>query len=209
MALTETSEDTLEAKKTLYSTEFFHIYTDEQIGPIHEASLHYLQEAKKAWEINDNLILLIDNYNPTVHTLKVEEVFDYLAQHGATPPFWAYEGDLIDNAKILLDNITAPKLQRSYNRYVENHGKYPCSLLTATWYLTRLGALPHEGIIKSTGEFHDFTPAQRLINILPQDYKPIELKAMELIRHSSFSGLQDKIQDLFFPMTSGRKDSLW
>ena len=206
------AEETLlqEAPKTttLYSVEFFHIYTDEKISQVHEASLYYLQEARKAWHFDGELILLIDDYNPKQQTLRTQEVFDYLKRENVYPAFWAYESDLIDNAKRLLDRISSPKLQKSYRNYIEKHDKYPCSLLTATWYLTRLGFLPYAEIIKTTSE-EKYRPADRLINILPQDYEPIELKAIGIIRNSEFRGAEDKIQDLFFPISSGRQDSLW
>lgn len=190
-----------------YSVEFFHIYTDEEIGSVHEASVHYLKEAQKAWKFNNGLIVLIDNYNPTKHTLREEDVFHYLNEQGVSPVFWAYEADLIDNAKQLLESITSPKLQRSYSNYVEKNKKYPCSLLTATWYLTRLGVLPTQVIKARNGQ--EYVPADRLINILPQDYEKIEVKALELIQKSEYSQQVHHIQDLFFPMSSGRQDLLW
>jgi hypothetical protein len=208
----EAEETVLERKpevaNTLYSVEFFHIYTDEKINQVHEASVYYLQEAKKAWHFTGELILLIDDYNPTEHTLEAREVLNYLRQEGVYPAFWAYEGDLIENAKLLLSRISSPKLKKSYHNYIEKHDKYPCSLLTATWYLTRLGALPYAETIRSTSD-SEYKPADRLINILPQDYEKIELKAMGLIRESEFGGMEDRIQDLFFPISSGRQDSLW
>ena len=194
--------------KENYGVEFFHIYTDEKIGPTHEASLYYLQEAKRAWSFNHKLILLIDDYNPKDHVLSPEEVLSYLGEHGALPDFWAREGDMVDNAKLLLNSLTSNKLRKNYTRYVEQHNKYPCSLLTAAWYLTRLGALPNNSLIKSTSE-DEYIPSTRLINILAQDYKPVELRALELIQKSEFGEYLDKIQDLFFPMDSGRKIELW
>jgi hypothetical protein len=191
-----------------YGVEFFHIYTDEKISPVHEASLHFLEQARQAWSFDHELILLVDNYNPEEQLLKTETVLSYLSEQGCTPSFWAYEADMVANARILLDNITKPKLKKNYERYIEQHGKYPCSLLTATWYLTRLGALPYESVIKSTSET-PYKPVDRLINILPEDYKSVEQRAEELIEHSTFSAYSQKTQDLFFPMKSGREISLW
>jgi hypothetical protein len=192
-----------------YGIEFFHIYTDEHIGDVHNASLQYLQAAKQAWHFNYKLVVLIDNYNPTEHVLTAGTVLDYLSANDASPDYWAYEGDMVINAQRLLDNLTSPKLQRNYTHYVEQHGKYPCSLLTATWYLTRLGALPSEGIISSVAADTDYTPVNRLINILPQDYRSVEKRARELVAKSIYADYADHIQDLFYPVSTGRTVSLW
>src|SRR4051794_21035517 len=85
-----------------YSVEFFHIYTDEAITAAHEASLNYLREAKKAWNLNAKPIVLIDDYNPTDHVLSTEDVLMHLERSGVPTIYWAYEGDMVENAKILL-----------------------------------------------------------------------------------------------------------
>jgi hypothetical protein len=192
----------------IYNIEFFHIYTDEHIGAVHEASLQYLRQAQQAWRFNAPTIVMIDNYNPTHHILTANEILQHLESEGALPAYWAFEADLVENAELLMNNLTSTKLQKNYRRYVEQHNKFPCSLLTATWYLTRLGALPFADIIQTTGE-EGYKPASRLINILPEDYKSIEVRAQKLIANSKFAEQVHNIQDLFYPMNSGRKISLW
>lgn len=196
------------SKDTLYSIEYFHIYTDEKIGKGHQASINYLHAAKEAWAVNHDLIILIDNYNPVNHVLHEDEVFDYLREQGVSPRFWAFEGDFTDNAQLLLDNLTNNKLRKSYERYIESHNKYPCSLLTASWYLARLGAHDHS-MIRSVDENDSFRHANRLINILPEAYKDVEFRALELILRSNFHDYADHIQDLFYPASAQRKIDLF
>lgn len=180
--------------------EFFHIYTDEKINGIHSASLKHLRETRDTWDFETSTIILVDNYNPTNHILAVEDVFEYLRNEGELPSYWAYEGDLVDNAKVLLKHITSNKIRTSYERYIENHGKYPCSLLTASWYLTRLGNLDHGKVVRQLNATSPYKPVSRIINILPADYKSVEDRALEIIKHSEFAAAADGIEDLFYEM---------
>lgn len=200
---------TIKTKKDLvYSVEFFHIYTDETIGDTHRASLNYLREAKKAWGVEQDLIVLIDNYNPENHILSGEDVLLYLEAEGFVPDYFAFEGDMVANAQTLLDSLTSKKLKRSYDKYISSRNKYPCSLLTASWYLTRLGRLPNDSVIKSPTE-KDYRVAQKLINILPLDYRDVEMRALELIANSAWQTEVNNIQDLFYPAGSHRKVDLF
>lgn len=193
----------------VYSVEFFHIYTDETIGDTHKASLNYLREARKAWGVEQDLIVLIDNYNPENHILSGEDVLLYLGEEGFVPDYFAFEGDMVANAQILLDSVTSKKLKKNYSRYIEAHNKYPCSLLTASWYLTRLGKLPYEDNLIKSPEGKQYRAAQRLINILPLDYKSVELRALELIANSGWSDEVNNMQNLFYPAGSHRKIDLF
>lgn len=192
---------TTTVKRGRYSVEFFHIYSDEEIGPEHTGSLDYLEEIKEALPVDADLTILIDNYNAAYVKTPQEEVMGYLASRGARPTYWAYEGDLLKSAEVLMANVTNRKIHKSYRQYIDKHNKYPCSLLAATWYLIRLGRLDSEGVIRSslTGQLTpDFTPAERLINILPASYRPVEEKIRALIAGSTFAPDVHMIQDLFY-----------
>jgi hypothetical protein len=183
--------------KPKYSIEFFHIYVDEEISPVHLRSLEYLKTVTKAWSIDKSTIVLIDEYSPTHGDLTPGEVCQFLEKNGAKPDYWAFEGDLVPAAEKLLDSLTDKHLTKNYRRYIEAHGKYPCSLLTATWYMTRLGAFD-TSVIKRCAATEEYKPADRLINILPAGYKPVEAKAHELIAKSMFDEQADMVQDLFY-----------
>ena len=208
--ITKQSNDTLlinSVRATNYSVEFFHIYTDEKINKSHKASLKYLREASKAWSFGYDLIVFIDNYNPDKHILSTERVLDYLKSENALPAYWAYEGDMLSNADALLESLTSAKLQKNYKKYIQQHDKYPCSLLSASWYLTRLGMLPYDKISSTTSL--PYQPASRLINILPADYKDVEKRAFDLIQHSNYAEQLNNIQDLFIPVARRRKIKLF
>jgi hypothetical protein len=153
--------------------------------------------------------VLVDDYNPTEHKISAEQVLGYLRAEGMLPQYWAYEKDLLGNAQLLLDSLTSSKLKNNYVKYIAKHEKYPCSLLTASWYLTRLGQLDPAGIIHSVDENPVYKPAQRLLNLLPEDYRPIEERARKLILSSKFAAHADKIQDLFYPLDSERARNLF
>lgn len=196
----------LEADMTC-SVEFFHIYTDEDINESHEATLDYLLAVRKDWEFKSQNIVLIDNYNPTEHKLTPDIIFEHLRKRDVVPDFWAFEADLVANAGIFLDKITSSKLKNNYSRYIDKHGKYPCSLLTASWYLTRLGYLRHDDVIQTVNE-GTYTPATILINILPDDYKAVEGRCLELIENSEFKSAIDSIQNVLIPVECHNKTSL-
>jgi hypothetical protein len=185
-----------------YNIEYFHIYTDETIEARHKEGLDSLKAIQQSWSFEYDKVVLIDNYNPVEHITSANDVLTYLGGQGMLPDFWAYEGDMIENAKLFLDSIKEGKLKRSYIRYIENKGKYPCSLLTATWYLTRLGRFD-TSVIQSTDN-KKYMPAKRLFNLLPEDYKPVEERASELILNSPYAAEADKIQDFFYPVSAGR-----
>lgn len=199
------------AKRGRYSVEFFHIYSDEEIGPEHIGSLDFLEELKEALPVDADLTILIDNYNAAYVKTPQEEIMGFLASRGESPTYWAYEGDLLRSAEVLMANITNRKIHKSYRQYIDKRNKYPCSLLAATWYLIRMGRLSPEGVIRSslTGQLvSDFTPAERLINILPASYRPVEEKIRALIAGSAFASDVHMIQDLFYEVENDQTHEL-
>lgn len=180
-----------------YSIEFFHVYSDEQIKEEHLKSIEYLKTLQRVWDINMSRIVMLDDYNPKEHILNIDEVINFTTTKGVGPHFWALESSLVKNAETLLDQVTDKKLKKNYSSYINNHNKFPCSLLTASWYLTRMGLLDSKGVIHGVSRKR-FKPADRLINILPAEYKPVELRALKLIEKSPYKGYVHKIQDLFY-----------
>jgi hypothetical protein len=192
-----------------YSVEFFHIYTDEKINQRHIESINQLKKSEKDWGFSYELIVLIDNYNPEKHTLKEDEVLNFLTDQKINLDFWAFEKDLIKNAEVLLDCINNNRILKNYRKYIERNNKYPCSLLTSAWYLTRLGYFKSDGLIKSLKKGKVFKPASGLINILPEDFKSIEKKVKQLILSSKFSEAADKIENLYYSTSESRAETLF
>jgi len=195
-----------QAQKTR-SIEFFHIYTDEEIGPEHTGSLERLASVRAAGGDNSKTIIMIDNYNPTDHILSPQDVFDFLDDHNCKPDYWAFEGDLTRNAAKLLADITNGHLQRNYQSYIAKRGKYPCSLLTAAWYLTRLGALD-VSVIKKCAADEAYVPAAYLTNILPEVYTDIEKRAHQIIANSKYSDYSSQIEAEFYSVDVDRSVEL-
>jgi hypothetical protein len=196
--------------KRRYSIEFFHIYSDEVIGVRHTRSIEYLEVAQKLCESTYDLVILIDNYNPKEETLALDTVLDYLGSKNVSPQYYAYEKDLVANAQTLLEGITDHKLKKDYTRYVAKHEKYPCSLLTAAWYLTRLGALEKDDIIHAVpGNDVPYQASTHLFNILPEAYTAIEQKALKIIERSSFADQAPQIHNMFYDSGDERASKLF
>lgn len=189
-----------------YSVEFFHIYSDEVISNSHSASIEYVKLLKEVFPYDLKLTVMIDNYNAKSVVTTDAAILSFLESQDVKPEVWAFEADLISNADKLVSSITSAKLQKQYLKYIHNKNKYPCSLLAAAWYLTRLGELDFRGVIRqSNGTFaKDYIPATRLINILPESYKAVEKRIIHLIKQSEFAGTVDKIQDLFYTAENGK-----
>ena len=192
-----------------YNVEYFHIYTDEMISDRQLAGLEYLKAIEKTWSFEYKRIILIDNYNPVKHTLSEDVVFKFLQSHDMVPHYWAFEGNLINNANTFLSFIKNKKLVHSYVKYIDKTNKYPCSLLTATWYLTRLGYLDPTNVIITVNDGDKYESADYLLNLLPQDYRGVEKRARGLILNSKFMNAADKIQDLFYPVEKNKESSLF
>ncbi len=192
-----------------YGVEFFHIYSDEKISLHHTKSIKYLKTVREVWGIEADLILLIDDYNPAEKTLLPETVLKYLDKKDVSPNFWAFEADLAKYAPLVLESITKPHLKKSYEKYIAEHGKFPCSLLTSTWYLIRLGAIDGQDIIKRHMSELEYEPVDRLINILPSGFKPVELKVQKILLNSTHKDYAHKVQDLFYDAKLHRKLALF
>lgn len=192
-----------------HNVEYFHIYTDEKINGRHIKGLEYLLELEKTWDFSFTNIVLIDNYNPTKATITAAEILRYLKKQGVAPDYWAFEKDMVKDANILLDQITNNRLKRNYLRYIEQHNKYPCSLLTAVWYLKRLGYIEIGNSIRQYSAKKPYEPTSYLLNVLPHDYSQTEARSFNIIKHSAQSEAIFKIQDIFYPVDSGRAQDLF
>jgi hypothetical protein len=199
----------LKPKTQKYSIEFFHIYTDEKISKRHTNSLEHLKALMESWSFPYELIILIDNYNPIKDILDINKVFSFIENQNVRLSFWAYEKDMINNAEKLLESLSNNKLLKSYRSYIKKNNKYPCSLLTAAWYLTRLGCIESNSIIQPISGNKIFEPSSRLFNILPDDYKIIESKAKILISNSAHAEAVDKIQNFYYSAVDSRPEDLF
>ena len=189
-----------------YSIEYSHIYTDETFSDEHRSSVAALKRhlPKLEGKVVDKVVF-IDNYNTTNHILDIEGFLKSIKEEGVAHDYYVFEADMVHYKDQLLNAIENKKIKRDYQRYIESRGKLPCSFLTATWYLIRLGHFdPNSGMIygKDTKEFK---PARKIINVLPERFEQVELKTRKLIAATKYRESVMDIESMFF--TSSTKVS--
>ncbi len=176
------------------SVEYAHIYTNTQISAEHVLSLEILQGVLKENEIRSedvSLCVMVDDYSFPDPSFNYEELVDFLTKHDMRPDILIRESALIKDCDYIVSLINDEKLKNEISVYIREKKKYPCSLFIATWYLVRLGC------IKSK-IFDNRFCADRLINILPESFKPFEEKGFEIINNTSFKNVIEKIENKYF-----------
>lgn len=173
------------------SIEYAHIYTNREIEDEHTISLEILQNLKR--EIGDattSLLVMVDDYSFPDPTFNYSTFLEWLDQNGHKPDLQIRESQLIPICDEVLKLMPDNKFNRSIVDYVKTH-KYPCSLFIAAWYLVRLGYL-------QTSIFPSELVAKKIINILPESFKPFEDEGLKIIRSTKFAKAADKIEYRFF-----------
>ncbi len=175
------------------SIEYAHIYTNNKIGEEHELSLEILSTLYKQEEDREHtisLVVLIDDYAFPDSSFDYDTFSGWLQEMGFTPDVMLRESQLVSLAEEVRWLIRDDELRDKISDFIKTK-KYPCSLLTAAWYLLRLGYL-------SSPLFDTRYISRGLINILPLDFKPYEEKALEIIRSTKFSQAANQIQYRYF-----------
>lgn len=173
------------------SVEYAHIYTHQSINDEHKLSLRALGETVSSIESEKNtafLVVMIDDYSFPDPTFDYARFTSWLADQGRKPDLIIRESQLIPACDDVLRLLDDPKLRQEIIKYIQTKKKYPCSLFIAAWYLMRLG------YIKSALFPHDLV-AGELINILPESFKPVEEKGIEIIKSAGF---ESKIKDIHY-----------
>jgi len=168
------------------SIEYAHIYTNSKIGEEHELSLRELDSVREA---SESLVVMVDDYSFPDPTFDYGSFTAWLAENGHAPDIVMRESQLIPQCDEALKLMSGGKLREEIIEYIRAK-KYPCSLFIAAWYLLRLGALEHP-------DFPESEYASRLINILPESFKPFEDKALEIIRKTPHAELARKIENRY------------
>jgi hypothetical protein len=179
--------------KTDVSIEYAHIYTNNKINEEHQKSLEILGELQKNLKQKNqtsNLLVLVDDYSFPDPTFDYDEFSDWLDKDGFKPDLILRESQLIPACDQVLQLIKNQKLKQQNVDYIKAK-KYPCSLFVAAWYLLRLGHITHP-------IFDTQYQATKLVNILPESFKPFEDKAVELIKSTEFSDSVNNIDYKFF-----------
>jgi len=132
---------------------------------------------------------MVDDYSFPDPTFNYENFIKWLSENGFEPDISFRESQLIPLCDEVLRNITNKKLHKQLVDYIKTK-KYPCSLFVAAWYLLRLGFLKYP-------TFNEKFCAKKLLNILPESFKPFEDMALEIIEASEFKGAEKLIEYSF------------
>lgn len=176
------------------SVEYAHIYTNQHINEEHDLSVKVLSDIVKTHGNQGkgiSLVVMVDDYSFPDPSFDYDSFILWLDAQGFKPDLLFRESQLIPVCDQLIGLIQQEKLKSQLTDYIKAK-KYPCSLFIAAWYLLRLGKL------ESTS-FPAHLCAPRLINILPESFKPFEDKALEIIRATSYSDTESNIEYNFFP----------
>jgi hypothetical protein len=175
------------------SIEYAHIYTNNKINEEHETSVQILTELKNELDASGqtmSLVVMVDDYSFPDPTFDYGEFTNWLAGKGLKPDLVIRESQLIPLCDQVISLIEKSKLKEQITEYIRNK-KYPCSLFIATWYLLRLGHLNFDAFNKDLA-------AEKLINILPQSFKPFEDQGLDIISSTKFAESKSKIEYKFF-----------
>ncbi len=171
------------------SIEYAHIYTNNQIGDEHRLSLEVLQNLKRKYESQGktmSLVVMVDDYSFPDPTFDYDAFSEWLASQNLKPDLVVRESQLIPACDEVLKMIDNDRLRNPIEDYIRAK-KYPCSLFIAAWYLVRLGKISHP-------QYADRLTAQKLMNILPESFKPFEDKGLELISATGLVNPNDVIE---------------
>jgi len=174
------------------SIEYAHIYTNNKIDEEHQTSLDILGELWTSLAGKDlSLVVMVDDYSFPDPTFDYEAFSEWLREQGLRPDLLFRESQLIPLCDQVLQHVQEDRLRTQIVDYIKSK-KYPCSLFIAAWYLLRLGHLESK-------LFPQELVAPKLLNILPESFKPFEDKGLEIIRATQFAEAADSIEYKFFP----------
>lgn len=183
-------------EKTKFSVEFSHIYTNEAFSDEHRQSIQNLKEYLPKLKDEDfQTCVFIDNYNSTEDLLDIDDFLVRLKNEGVQPDYYAYEADMAKYTEKLLNIIQDKRLRKSYEKYISQKNTLPCSFMTAIWYLIRLGVFDRDAIVYNS---EDFIPAEALINVLPERFRIVEAKTLDIINSTNNSDAIGKIDYIFY-----------
>lgn len=183
------------------SIEYAHIYTNKNIDEEQKLSLHILKKLQEELLKNKKsflLTVLVDDYSFPDPSFDYGSFTWWLGKQGFPPDFVLRESQLIPLCDEVINYISDEKMKDQMINYVKVK-KYPCSLFIAAWYLLRLGYLTHPILDKKY-------ITSRLINILPESFKPYEDKALEIIVATSFADAKQYIEYQYIPGREIHKD---
>lgn len=176
------------------SVEYAHIYTNQHVSEEHKVSLDVLSQLKellKEENATSSLVVMIDDYSFPDPTFDYNEFYKWLDSNGHHPDLAIRESQLMPVCDQVLRQIENAKIKTPIVDYIKAK-KYPCSLFIASWYLLRLGKVKSD-------IFPENLTANKIINILPESFKPFEDKALEIIASTPHHESVHRIEYRFLP----------
>ena len=177
-----------------YNIEFAHIYGNGEFNEEHIKSVKIARELiEKLKKENKSFVacILIDEFHAE-KILNEEEIVNKAKDYGVYVDFIAYESKLGPIASKIISEV---KIKTSSLK--NNNGDHSCALLASSWHLARLGKhkLPENAIKKINNKPFE---AKKIITILPKKYKPVEEKALNIIKLTKYKNSGKKIKYIFF-----------
>lgn len=175
------------------SVEYAHIYTNGRVEEEHHLSMEVLGRLRGEGVLAPgvaSLVVMVDDYSFPDPSFDYDAFLAWLAGEGFPPDVLFRESQLIPLCDEVLRMVADRKLRAQIEDYVRAR-KYPCSLFVAAWYLLRLGHLRHP-------LFPPDLVAARLVNILPESFRPFEEKALEIISKTPAAGELASIEHMYF-----------
>lgn len=173
------------------SIEYAHIYTNNRIDEEHSTSVEILGDLKlELGDKSTSLVVMVDDYSFPDPTFDYDAFVVWLDQQGMKPDILLRESQLIPVCDEVLSLVQDEKLKQEITDYIKAK-KYPCSLFIAAWYLLRLGFI-------ESSIFPAQLKAGKLINILPESFKPFEGKGLEIISATQYAESTEMIEYRFF-----------
>ena len=186
----------------IHNIEYAHIYTDQDPGREQELSIAATLQAIESIPITDSytLTVMVDEYHPAQSSLVLVDYLDFLEEKGLLPHFMVMEGDLRMLAYRVL--YTLPKkLRKEMNGWILKKDRFPCSLLTATWYIYRLNGFGRETIpMIQTDQLNRTFFGEEIVTVLPNMYRDNEHRAMRIIEESPWAYLRPHISYKWFDL---------
>jgi len=191
--------------KSDVSIEFAHVYVDEQIQREHRTSAGLMADRRNALVSRGqrvSTVILVDDYNPDREVLDLDSFLAALEESGGGADWVLSEAGLVPAAEEFVGSLT-PREQRGHLRYARSSGKFACSLLVASLYLVRLGALevPPDAAVRA-GPSDAPLVADALHNLLHERFRGAEQRAAQLLRASPFADLLERVVDVFHDDTA-------
>jgi hypothetical protein len=186
-------------KKVDYNIEFAHIYTNENFCEEHLKAARIAQKKIDDFRLKNITYvttILIDNYNSTDRILDIDKFIKKLEKIGVKSDFVVFEADLANYKDKCLELMNG-KIKKQYHKYIETNEKCPCSFLVSIWHLARLGIFQMRLFVNKPQTKTPFI-GKRTLTILPERYRSIEKKALDIIKSTKYLKEVEKMEYIFF-----------